>query len=975
MSSFNNSFRENHLITQKRVAWVALFAILGFAAFPAVATPPGSAGELLARCAEVGRNLDRYYYDAGTRVDVAGYDFRELSAQGKNTPRGLLAEIEASDRAMRSRWMNLDRHVQEIRKGIHGMPPAVENKYILQVESLEEKLAADDGWIGLRSAKFVWPDGTKVDLSPKSFVGGTFHANYSYGCEPSDGVFVYGQRSLRCKTRAGFDLAPLPEGNARLIVSGQDCDKAGISRIRLEVNGQKIFEGPNPFKKHGWSEHAFDVPSSAFRQTMVEGGGDKNRQKAELLALGVEVESFGVWSKQLADAMDAKTVSFRKGLVYRPAATVRSMDGWKNHFVRGMCFQTDSANADPNYKPWYYDHPEYTAKAMLNVGASMLYLYLDGESQKVFASEFEKVGIPYLLCPSQIFHSVADPEYYLRESHLWQENLAFIKGQAKEHPLFLGASVDEPTIFDGRAKETEVVKAYREYLSTRRADLDAVGVSVSNASQPVTEIKAPGDRVLWMEWQMFKKRFMAEHFQWLWNECGKMGVIPFVIIMNQNHTKPQECSYVSMSELPLISTDLYNNGTVYEAFSMQLLHHAAKGKAIMTSGSGYSCKNQDRFRRSLAVAMVHADGVLQWVYTYCSKYRNTYFWHNPDSKDDRGADMFDNWRPEFWDLQKEMFAKMEASDRWLSGTESTADVVLLHSERTAIAGGIKSAAAYESANLVLYSYLIEQHRPVDVAYVESMNATRMKRYRVAVLADAQVMTPGEMEMIREWVNSGGTLIASAGTSLCDPWGRAQKDFALAGVFGAHHIEEASGAVKCSGIGINIEYDKNASYMRIKAESDDEVLATWDTGDVALVNHKEGKGQAYYFTSKNMGARDFRPSARSALPGRANPGVTDLLARVIHKAVGDDPISVLGLPEGVEVQIHKKEADYVVHLLDWHDERDVNGAELKINLPGKWEISHPFHQKEFTEVSSGKATVPPFHLYEIVVLRPKDADKK
>ncbi len=194
-----------------------------------------------------------------------------------------------------------------------------------------------------------------------------------------------------------------------------------------------------------------------------------------------------------------------------------------------------------------------------------------------------------------------------------------------------------------------------------------------------------------MEWQLFKKTFMADAYQALADAMLEAGYLTLPVIMNHALNRPQKGSYVSMAALlPLIATDLYADGSPGESMSMQLLRHAAGGKAYMVTGAGYSCKTPATFRRSLAISMMHSDGNIQWIYNYAAKYRDPYAFRKGDrpgsfSRDDLSRYAFQNWRPQYWDIQTEMLGKMRQADAWLHNTASAAKVAIVTCERLGIA--------------------------------------------------------------------------------------------------------------------------------------------------------------------------------------------------------------------------------------------------------------------------------------------------
>ena len=60
-------------------------------------------------------------------------------------------------------------------------------------------------------------------------------------------------------------LDDVPAGPARLALVAQDDDKPGAVRIRITVNGEEIFAGPNAFKECGWSDGEIPIPAGVLK--------------------------------------------------------------------------------------------------------------------------------------------------------------------------------------------------------------------------------------------------------------------------------------------------------------------------------------------------------------------------------------------------------------------------------------------------------------------------------------------------------------------------------------------------------------------------------------------------------------------------------------------------------------------------------------------------------------------------------------
>ncbi|MDD5678620.1 MAG: beta-galactosidase trimerization domain-containing protein [Kiritimatiellae bacterium] len=947
-------------------------------ALPPSATFAAEAAEdraLNIRHATAGKAIDSAYHDAGIRVDLVNFDLMECIRQGKDAPKALLEQIDQSDRDMRREWLALDLKQRSVAEQLRMLP--VSGNYQLSIQSLEDGPASEVGWFAFRSASLAWSDGTTLAIPLKSFRNNLYDAKYSYLCEPSAVVSIYGRQSTMNTTVAGFDVEPLPDGDAKLIISGLDCDKPGVTRIRILVNTTEVFKGENPYRKKGWSEHAFPVPAKAFDKPMTAEAVGKRLIK-DLIDLERQVAPFSARMKEQADRIEKEAAPFLKGLVYKPRTYRR--DDWQRQFIRGMCVG-------------YIADYEHTAKSLREAGTTMIYGYLTPEKYAVLAKELDRVGIPYVgvgwTRHKQPKVLAWDTGCYVNTQKLQETAEMFFSDYGKSNKSYVGIAFDEPRLIDSNIQKlpkeeySKFVAAFNDYLTLRRPSLEKAGITLPAHVEPIMKIESSRDVPLWMEWQMFKKQQMKGFFSAFWEYCRNRGYLFLPLVNNQQPVMPQLASFLSAGAVPLVGTDLYNNGALREGFSMHLLHTCASGKAIMTPGSGYSCKSTDRFRRSLCTGMIHADGILQWIYPYTSKYRDPdYFWRTggkKDDRDDRGREPFDHWKPEYWDIQKDVFGKAEKAEPYLMNIKSIAQTLLLYSERTAIAGSAQGAGVSLEGRTTLdyfddeqgvYSDLVAQSRPLDLCFIEAMSAARLKQYRVCILADARLMTEQEAGMIRDWVNGGGTLVASAETSLYDEWGRKREDFALADLFGVHYTNTRQGVSRFDWNRIPVRYDKGQDYAQVTVAPDAEVLAKWDNGDPALLSRKAGNGHVWFLTMRRPGLRLERSEPKSALFGSGASGVGRLLGRFIEDGVRTDAVSVGNAPNGVEVQVRKTAAGaYVVHLMDWFDERTLRNLSLDTHLAGQWDVFNPFTGEAIGSLKQGaKVTLPPFQMYQIVVLK-------
>ena len=83
------------------------------------------------------------------------------------------------------------------------------------------------------------------------------------------GIYVEGNTMRRShKMEAIFELSRLPgDGSAVLEVEATDCDHdVPPATIRVEINGQKIYEGQVLVVKHNWSRQSFKIPAGTLKK-------------------------------------------------------------------------------------------------------------------------------------------------------------------------------------------------------------------------------------------------------------------------------------------------------------------------------------------------------------------------------------------------------------------------------------------------------------------------------------------------------------------------------------------------------------------------------------------------------------------------------------------------------------------------------------------------------------------------------------
>jgi hypothetical protein len=105
-----------------------------------------------------------------------------------------------------------------------------------------------------------------VVVTPNQFSAGRPAQFYSWREVPRRHVlWINGAQSKAPALQASFQLGYSLKGDSELIISGLDDNAPAACRIRIQINGNTLFEGENPFAPDRWSTHRFTVPGSTLR--------------------------------------------------------------------------------------------------------------------------------------------------------------------------------------------------------------------------------------------------------------------------------------------------------------------------------------------------------------------------------------------------------------------------------------------------------------------------------------------------------------------------------------------------------------------------------------------------------------------------------------------------------------------------------------------------------------------------------------
>ena len=111
----------------------------------------------------------------------------------------------------------------------------------------------------------------------------------------------------------------------------------------------------------------------------------------------------------------------------------------------------------------------------------------------------------------------------------------------------------------------------------------------------------------------------------------------------------------------------------------------------------------------------------------------------------------------------------------------------------------------------MYAALVEARIPFDFVHEEDLNQERLRAYSVLIFPNVALLSDAQASAIRQFVQAGGSLLATFQTGLFDESGKPRNDFALGDLFG---IKKAGEAVRTTAQatdpigGIHLQYIRN-----------------------------------------------------------------------------------------------------------------------------------------------------------------------
>ena len=154
---------------------------------------------------------------------------------------------------------------------------------------------------------------------------------------------------------------------------------------------------------------------------------------------------------------------------------------------------------------------------------------------------------------------------------------------------------------------------------------------------------------------------------------------------------------------------------------------------------------------------------------------------------------------------EELYGWHYRNERYLRNERPLARVAMVYSQQTAtFYGGDQARAKVEDHTLGFYQALVEARIPFEMVHDRLLDASHIDQFRTLILPNIAALSDAQCEQLRQFVNRGGSLVATCETSLYDEWGVRRGDFGLSDLFGLSATGPAEGPLKNSYLNIEKE---------------------------------------------------------------------------------------------------------------------------------------------------------------------------
>jgi hypothetical protein len=150
------------------------------------------------------------------------------------------------------------------------------------------------------------------------------------------------------------------------------------------------------------------------------------------------------------------------------------------------------------------------------------------------------------------------------------------------------------------------------------------------------------------------------------------------------------------------------------------------------------------------------------------------------------------------DAVAEMYQKYYKAEKYLRNTASLSRVGVLYSQQTDQKyGGKPWQENKRDHSLGIYQALVEARIPFDMVNDKLLDEEHLKNYKLLILSNIAALSDAQCEQLRQFVQKGGSIVASFETSLYNEEGKLRANFGLSDLFGVSYDNGVEGPLRNS----------------------------------------------------------------------------------------------------------------------------------------------------------------------------------
>lgn len=144
-----------------------------------------------------------------------------------------------------------------------------------------------------------------------------------------------------------------------------------------------------------------------------------------------------------------------------------------------------------------------------------------------------------------------------------------------------------------------------------------------------------------------------------------------------------------------------------------------------------------------------------------------------------------------------------ANEPYMRNERPLARVGLVYSQQTATYyGGAEAQAKVEDPGLGFYEALIEARIPFEMVHDHLLDPEHVSQFRTLILPNIAALSTAQCKQLEDFVERGGSLVATYETSLYNEWGVRQQNLGLASLFGVNYAGKVEGPMLNSYLSLN-----------------------------------------------------------------------------------------------------------------------------------------------------------------------------